>query len=121
MTISQIRSRVNALKRRFARELVILKVRRIAEAVADHWTPSEPHDPVGVIQRFAKAGLRLSTYGRLHQYLDRTRRQNEVPEARAMLFTLLPWAADERYDNFFRWDIPAQQPERGRPNLPAWV
>ena len=121
MTISQLRSRIDALKRRFARELLILKVRRIAQAVADHWPPSQPPDPTGVIQRFAKAGCRLSTYGRLHQYLDRTRRQNEVPEARAMLFTLLPWAADERYDNFFRWDIPVQEPGRGFPNLPAWV
>ena len=121
MTISQLRSRVNALKRRFARELTIVQVRLIAEAVADHWPSSQPPDPTGVVSRFAKAGLRLTTYGRLHQYIDRIRRQNEVPEARAMLFTLLPWAGHERYDNFFRWDIPLRDPLPACPNLPAWV
>ena len=34
MTISQIRARINALKRRFARELAIVKLRPIAESVA---------------------------------------------------------------------------------------
>ena len=39
MTVSQIRRRVNILKRKFAPELAIIKLRRIAEAVADHWDP----------------------------------------------------------------------------------
>ena len=37
MTLSEIRRRVDALKRKFARELAIIKLRRIAEAVADDW------------------------------------------------------------------------------------
>ena len=40
MTISQIRRRINALKRRFATELTIIKLRRIAESVADDWERS---------------------------------------------------------------------------------
>ena len=35
MTLSEIRRRIDALKRRFARELAIIKLRRVAEAVAD--------------------------------------------------------------------------------------
>ena len=35
MTVSQIRRRINVLKRRFAPELAIIRLRRIAEAVAD--------------------------------------------------------------------------------------
>ena len=42
MTISQLLRRVNALKRRFARELAIIKLRRIAEAVTDRWTSAYP-------------------------------------------------------------------------------
>ena len=122
MTISQLRSRIDALKRRFARELLILKVRRISQAVSDHWPSSEPPDPIDVVQRFAKAGCRLPTYGRLHRYIDEIRRRGEIPQPREMLFNLLPWAADERYDDYFRWDdLPAQEPRRGCPNLPAWV
>ena len=39
MTVSQIRRRLNILKRKFAPELAIIKLRRIAESVADHWNP----------------------------------------------------------------------------------
>ena len=47
MTISQIRRRIDALKRKFARELAIVKLRLIAESVADQWTISEfPPEPV---------------------------------------------------------------------------
>ena len=42
MTLSEIRRRIDALKSRFARELAIIKLRRIAEAVADDWTPDDP-------------------------------------------------------------------------------
>ena len=35
MTLSEIRRQIDALKRRFARELAIIKLRRIAEAVSD--------------------------------------------------------------------------------------
>ena len=49
MTISQIRARVNALKRRFARELAIIKLRPIAESVADNWDPECPPEPADVI------------------------------------------------------------------------
>ena len=59
MTISQLRRRIDALKRRFAPELAILKLRRIAEAVSDDWDPSEPPDPGEVIGRIADAGFRL--------------------------------------------------------------
>ena len=57
MTISQIRRRIDALKRRFARELAIIKLRRIAEAVSDQWDPDLPPEPADVIQRVADAGF----------------------------------------------------------------
>ena len=44
MTISELRRRINALKRRFARELAIIKMRSIAEAVSDQWIPSAPRN-----------------------------------------------------------------------------
>ena len=45
MTLSEIRRHIDALKRKFARELAIIKLRRIAEAVADDWTPDDPPNP----------------------------------------------------------------------------
>ena len=74
MTLSEIRRRIDALKRQFARELAIIKLRRIAEAVADDWTPSEPLEPSAVIQRIARAGIRLPTFIRLRRCLEDARR-----------------------------------------------
>ena len=105
MTVSQIRRRVNALKRKFASELTIIKLRPIAESVADDWDPSEPPEPADVIGRIADAGFRLPTFVRLRRYLEDTRRQGEVPESEAIVLNLLPWACDHRYRAFLRWDL----------------
>ena len=107
MTISQIRRRVDALKRRFARELAIIKLRQIAEAVSDEWDPSEPPEPGDVIRRIADAGFRLPTFARLSRYLKDIRRQGDVPESEAIVLNLLPWAWEDRYRAFLRWDLPA--------------
>ena len=107
MTISQIRRRVDALKRRFARELAIIKLRRLAEAVSDDWDPDHPPEPAHVIARIAKAGFRLPTFARLSRYLKDTRRQGDVPESEAIVLNLLPWARNDRYREFLRWDLPA--------------
>ena len=106
MTISQIRRRINALKRKFARELAIIKLRRIAESVADDWDPSEPPEPRDVIQRIAKAGFRLPTFMNLHHYLEDTRRNGEVPYPNTIVLSLLPWADHDRYLDLLCFDLP---------------
>ena len=105
MTISEIRRRINALKRKFAAELVIIQMRRIAETVAEEWTPDDPPEPADVIHRIARAGFRLPTFMRLRGYLDDTRRKGEVPEPEAIVLNLLPWAWDHRYRDLLRWDL----------------
>ena len=90
MTISQIRTRINTLKRRFARELAILKLRRIAESFANDWDPGQPTEPADVIQRVVKAGFRLNTFIRLRRYLDDMRRQGDVPLPASIVCSLLP-------------------------------
>ena len=107
MTLSQLRRRINALKRRFARELAIIKLRRIAEAVADHWDPDQPPKPADVIARVAKAGFRLPTFMNLRRYLDDTIRQGDVPHPEDIVINLLPWIDGDRYHKFLRWDLPA--------------
>ena len=107
MTLSEIRRRVDALKRRFAREIAILKLRQIAESVSDEWDPSEPPEPGDVIRRIADAGFRLCTFTDLGRYLKDIRLRGDVPEYEAIVFSLLPWARQDRYRDFFRWDLPA--------------
>ena len=110
MTISQLRRRIDALKRKFAPELAILKLRRIAEAVSEEWDPSEPPEPHDVVQRVAKAGFRLNTFGRLSNYLKDIRCQGDVPEPESIVLQLLPWAWKDRYRKFLSWDLPALAP-----------
>ncbi len=107
VTISQLRRRVAALKRRFAPELTIIKLRRIAEAVAADWTPDQPPEPSDVIGRIAKAGCRLPTFANLGRYLNDTRRQGDVPDPESIVISLLPWANKDRYCELLRWDLPA--------------
>ena len=107
MTVSQLRRRVNALKRKFAPELAIINLRRIAEAVGDHWDPSEPPEPGDVVGRIADAGFRLSTFATLHRYLEDTRRRGDVPDPCEMTVSLLPWVRQGRYRELLRWDLPA--------------
>ncbi|MXZ90064.1 MAG: hypothetical protein F4W95_15230 [Chloroflexi bacterium] len=121
MTISQLRCRVNALKHRFARELAIIQARRVAEAVADHWQRSNPPDTPQVIRRFTDARIRSNSYGNLAEYLDESRRKDEIPYPDVMVCNLLRYAWNHRYDELFRWDLPPQEPRHDCPNLPAWV
>ena len=107
MTISQIRRRVNALKSEFAPELAIIKLRRIAEAVADDWDSSQPPEPADVIGRIVKAGFRLPTFASLGRYLNDIRRQGDVPDPSTIVLNLLPWARKDRYCELLRWDLPA--------------
>ena len=110
MTISQIRRRVNALKRQFAPELAIIKLRRIAESVADDWDPDQPPEPADVIQRVVKAGFRLNTFARLNRYLIDTRRAGDVPLPVSIVCSLLPWAERDRYYNLLCWELPGSAP-----------
>ena len=106
MTLSEIRHRIDAVKRRFARELAIIRLRRTAQAVADDWDPDRPPEPHDVIQRFVKAGCRLPTFGNLARYLNNTRRQGDVSEPCDMVVNLLPWIDGDRYSALLRWDLP---------------
>ena len=109
MTISQLRRRVDALKRRFAPELAIINLRRVAEAVANECdsSRSQPPEPGDVIGRIADAGFRLSTFANLRRYLEDTRRRGDVPDPCEMTVSLLPWARQDRYRELLRWDLPA--------------
>ena len=107
MTISQIRARVNALMRRFARELAIVKLRPIAESVADDWDPDNPPETADVIQRVVNAGFRLNTFTRLSSYLKDMRRQGDVPDPYIIVCCLLPYADNDHCCQWFRWEQPA--------------
>ena len=96
--LRSLRRRVDALLRRFAREIAIVRLTRLARefslqwtvAVADRQSPPESHP---FILRVADAGFRLTTFMSVHKYLERCRDQNTLPDSNKMVQSLLPWCS----------------------------
>ena len=111
-TLSQLRRQVDALKRKYAKELAVYRLRRVASEICLLWdiatAKRQPKpDPFACIRRVADAGFRLNTWMPFHNYIQRCRDNNRHPEVRDIVTTLLPWAAEAGYINFLRWDAPA--------------
>ncbi len=95
--MNALRARVNALRRKMARPLAVLRIRRLADefslecavAYAEHRAPPDSH---ALIRRVASAGFRLPTFMAVHKYLNRCRSRNAIPETEDILNALLPWS-----------------------------
>ena len=93
LTLSQVRNRVNALKRKLALELQILRLHRIAEdfslrwvcAVGDHEPLPETHPFILLI---ADNGFRFHTFMDLHRYLERCRDTGDTPDCWGIIRSL---------------------------------
>ena len=94
--LSGLRRRVDALLRKYAREITVVRVRRLADEYSLQWTVAvadrqPPPDTHSFILRVADAGFRLTTFMSVHKYLEECRSQNAVPEKDKMTQALLPW------------------------------
>ena len=97
MNISQLQSRVRALRRKLARPRAQLLIQRLADehclesacAEADHELPPDTH---AFIRRVAKAGFRLFTFMAAALYLNKCRSENRQPESFNIVRALLPCA-----------------------------
>ena len=115
-TLSEIRREIRALQRKYHKELSIYRMRRVTEevhhdyarAVADR---QDPPKPLEVIRRIADKGFRLTTWMHLHNYLEKVREKNEIPEPRRMLLALFPWAWETKYDDLLMRELPAPDPK----------
>ena len=116
MTISEIKREIRALQRKYHREIAIYRMRRVTEevhhdyarAVADQ---QDPPKPLEIISRISKEGFRLTTWLRLHNYLDQVREKGDIPEPRRMLLNLLPWAWKSKYDHYLTRELPPPEPK----------
>ena len=96
--MNALRSRVNALRRKMALELAVLRLRAVAQEFCVQWTvalsrrrPSPGSHPF--IRSVVEAGFRLPTFMAAHKYLDRCRTQDTIPDSDQLLRSLLPWSA----------------------------
>ena len=112
MTLAQIRNQLRQMQRKFARELAVLRLRQIAEKIADDWTiataEKEPlPQPHQVVLRVARAGHLLKTYMNLNRYVQRCIDEDRCLEAPQIVLALLPWAWNHRYDDILYGEISA--------------
>ena len=93
--INVLWSRVSALKRKLARPLAELRLQRMARELCLEWTCAQADrqpfpGPQTFVIRVAKAGYRLHTFTAVVRYLERCRAENQPPNPRHLLPTLLP-------------------------------
>ena len=114
-TLSQLRRRIDALKRKYARELAVVRLRRLAEEHSLQWTYATYQgrplpQPQPFIRRIAKSGYRLKTFVALDIYLERCQEQGTIPDCLGIISSLLPKIPYDRLREMLRRDVPAREP-----------
>ena len=95
--LSYVRSRINALRRKFALEISHNQIRPMVEdfctesygAAMDHKPLPDAH---AFVSKVVDAGFRMPTFGAAHQYLRECVADKVVPGVEHLLGALLPWA-----------------------------
>ena len=113
MSLSRIRSRIEALERKFALPLAAVKLRPLAEEFCNECEAAHAEEkPLPqahpFIQRLTGKGFRLSTFTSLAKYIKKCHDKKEPPEAYEIVKTLLPSA--DRLSlvyNMFQMEAPA--------------
>ncbi len=124
MSLTQIRSRIQVLQRRYALPLAVIRLRPYATQFCHQWAVAQdrqqplPETPA-FIRKLADAGFRLTTFMYLHHHLKRLRERNSCPQPRGVVAALLPDpAARDIIDAIFHWDHPPECGPTTTPNAP---
>ena len=99
MPLSQLRTQVNAIKRKLVRELRVVRARRVAEDYCDLWAylvarKMLPPDPFRLLKNLFKHTKQPGNFAAADGYLNRCREQRHLPYPDAILFRLLPAEAN---------------------------
>ena len=119
-TISQIRRRIDALKRKYAADLTIIRLRPLAEEYCLLWTEalsegSNPPDSYAFIRHIARQGFRLNTFTALHLYLERCREGGSNPNTIGIVASLLPQVRPARLEELLLSDTADAESAPGGP------
>ena len=95
--MAALKARVRALQRTLARELAVVRLRRLSgefclqsSVVRASGQPApQPH---AFIHRVASAGFRLPSFMAVHKYLEMCRIKNILPDREDLLRSLVPWS-----------------------------
>ena len=116
LTLNQIKKEVDALKRKYAKEIAIYRLRRVSEEIYNDYARAvgdrqDPPKPLEIIRKIADQGFRLTTWIHLHNYLEKVREEGDIPEPRRIVLALFPWAWHSKYDHLLTRDLPAPEPK----------
>ena len=117
MSLKSIRNQINALRRKFAFPLAVLRLRRISEEFCHDWhtalTNNKPlPEAHPFILRIGKEVMPLNTFMSLHHYLNRHRDNKATPEPLAIAVTLLPQHANTGLlPRLFAGELAPRKPE----------
>ena len=119
-TLSQLRRRVDALKRKYALELSVNRFHSLAEEFSLEWTRAvgdrqELPQTHPFILRIAQHGFRFNTFINLHHYLARCRSRGDIPDCYDIIGALYPQITAERLFQLFEGRHPVPEP---RPSAP---
>ncbi len=119
-TLSQIRRQVDALKRKYATELTILRLRPLAEEYCFLWSEAmtdgnSPPDSYAFIRHIARQGFRLNTFTSLHLYLERCRENHRNPNTIGIVAALLPEMRPDRLEELLLDDSSDEESASGGP------
>ena len=95
--LSYVRSRINALRRKFALEISHNRIRPIAEDFCtDSYAAAMDRKPLpdywAFVRKVVDAGYRMPTFGAVHRYLAQCATNEVLPGVENLLRALLPWA-----------------------------
>ena len=113
MSLSRIRNRIEALERKFAVPLAVVRLRPLAEKVCDEWAAAKAADkPLPkaqtLIKRIADRGIQATTFGSLDRYFRECRDEGRFPSPRDIATVLFPHAAKKGVIySIFGWDSAA--------------
>ena len=101
--MGELRSRIRALQKKMAKELAIVRLRRLVKEFRLQWfvalTDRKPlPQPRSFGFRVVKAGFRLPTFMGVNRYLEKCRRKKVEIEDHELLRTLIPWVRKYRMD-----------------------
>ena len=95
MSLAEIRHSVAALKRKLAKELRLVRARRVANEYCDQWAnlmrcKKLPSDPFRLLAKLLKHTTCAGRFSAAHAYLSQCRRNRHLPQPDDLLLRLLP-------------------------------
>ena len=98
MSIARLRNQLEALERKLALPLAVVRAKRVAQDICDHWAKAQAENkplptPFEVVQMAREAGIRYASFMDLNLYIQRCLKEKRSPEPEGFLHSVLPRAS----------------------------